>query len=153
MPRLGALARRVYNPGVYESAEISIPVGLSWCNLALERNSWPAVPGVPRGVVDGVMYQGPDSEVVRVMIELSMDGGLTWGQQVREPIPTGGWKIFPTLVGFGAEGGDHFDGRGNLITEVRKGFELGEPTNPDRKGRLIMTVVVRLRTQLEVEVG
>lgn len=153
MPRLGALANRMYPPGVYESVEVSIPVGLTQCELVLTRDNWPVLDGTPRGVVDGVFSAGPDSEVIRVLIELSMDGGATWGQVVREPIATGGWKIFPTIVGFGAEGGDNFDGRGNLIEACRRGFELGEPANPDRRGRLTMTVAVRLRTELNVDVA
>lgn len=152
MPRLGALANRMYAPGVYESPEVAIPLGMTLCELSLERVNWPILIGTPRGVVDGVFFAGPDSEVARALIELSMDGGSTWGQVVREVRLDGGWEIFPTIVGFGTEGGDHFNAVGALVTACKRGFKLGDPTNPDRKGRLTMTIATRIRTELNVDV-
>ena len=153
MPRLGALTNREYAPGVYESPEVSVPLGMSQCELVLERVSWPVLPGTPRGVVDGVFGAGPDSEVVRCLIVLSMDGGATWGQPVFEPIPTGGHKLIPTIIGFGAEGGDHFTVGGVLVTACRRGFQLAQPNNPDRKARLTVTVAATITTELNVDVA
>lgn len=151
MPRLVGLGRRVWQPGTYfrgfnppSDPFIDVPVGLTEVTVLAERNAWPVLSGVP-----------PDNEVLRVLIELSMDGGVTWAESLTIPHPEipGGRIVTPTSFGFGTPGGVLFLFTGDEMTHTSLGgILLPQPSNPDRKARVVMEVLVQLNTQIDVDV-
>ncbi len=151
MPRLVGLSRKVWQPGIYtrgfnppSDPFIEIPVGLTQVTVLAERNSWPILNGVP-----------PDSEVLRLLVELSMDGGVTWAESLTVPHPEipGGRIVTPTSFGFGTPGGILFTFLGNEMLHTTLGpLQLPQPSNPDRKARATMEVIVPLNTQIDVDV-
>jgi hypothetical protein len=79
----------------------------------------------------------PDTggEVVKASIDLSLDGGQTW--------------ISP-FIGLGAKGGDHLTKKGTLSLETKLWSKLPEPSNPDRKIRVVVQNSVYLKTAITV---
>lgn len=126
MPRLVALNRQNWNAGTYESGELAVPLGASKVRVEFERNSWPTLPGTP-----------PESRVIEVTAEISLDGGQTW----------------QLLIAATTEGGDRYSHEtGQLHTHSWMQTNLPEPDNPNRVGRVRMVVNVALNTQIELDV-
>jgi hypothetical protein len=121
MPVLATIPSRDYPEGAWTFGPVAVPVGARRARVRLSREGWADL--------------GATSEVVRVLIEGSPDGGQTWRR----------------LMGFSTAGGVVlFDGEVALETWGR--CRLPQPENPDRMLRARVQALVTLRTALTLEV-
>ena len=80
-------------------------------------------------------YPGKTTEIIKVRVSIALDGV--------------NYRFF---AGFGTTGETLVDRLGNDITDSSIKFELPEPNNPNRRGRVIINVRMRLRTTLDVDI-
>lgn len=106
--------------GTEYTSEIPIPQGLQFYKYSMARGGW----------------TDTGSDVVSVMIEISLDGGLTW----------------PVVRGFTARGGNLVNKTGQILPYSGIRFELPEIDNPNRKVRVKRNVFTNLTTSDEIEI-
>ena len=128
MPRVPIRPREFHNPGEWTFPPFPIPIGATRIKLFATRDNLPVRAG----------GRGIDKKVLLIRVEVSYDGGTTWR----------GYLV-------GSPGGAHFTFRGALQPEITVGPGAGmlrEPNNPNRLGRVVINVRMRLRTQLDVDI-
>lgn len=111
---------RRYNQGTDTIGPVTVPVGTSIVTVRATRDAWPDIGG----------------EVVRLIVQLSFDGGNTWMD----------WG------GFGAEGGDVIRRDGSIAPESSQSLHLPDEQNPLRQLRGLITVNRALSTAITVEI-
>jgi len=146
------LTRQTRDIGRYEStaAGVLIPLGQTFAtvrlrrpNTALGETVWPTITGRPQsdnheetnGRVS-TFYGGLSTEVARVYLYFSRDGGASW--EVCGHVAT--------------TGGDVFNRRGDLLLETTLICELPEENNPDRRLQVVLRCRVRLDTECIIDV-
>ena len=110
------LSTRQIAPGTFTTPDWDVPQGVSRFYAALNRSTW----------------ADTGADVVKITVEESTDGGLTWR----------------TLAGFTAKGGAALDKLGNVLTKS----EIVAPLTPGTKVRAQGQVFSTITTQLEFEV-
>ena len=122
MPKEEIVPRRKINSaeGWISTPEKSIPIGLSFIEFELDRSD----------VVDGDKKQN----LLEMEMEMSLDGGKTWGGVYTEEIESGAIKSYPLLIKAKFPDGVQ-ELRGQIMTKGWRGTEIPQPSNPDRMVR------------------
>jgi hypothetical protein len=106
-----------WDAGVRNFGPFNLPDGSNGFTLELSRDNWPAI----------------GSDVVKIKMDLSMDGGSTW---------------IDTWVGFSTTGGDLLDRQGAIIPTSNISRQL--PPGTGRKIRVEVTTFATISTTLSI---
>jgi hypothetical protein len=114
--------RANYPAGQYPSSQnVSLTVGQSTLLVSASRQSWTSI----------------GSDVVKVEIDISFDGGTTW----------------QLLIGFTASGGTVLDPNSVQATQSSASIGIPQPDNPNRVIRALMQTFTTLSTLVQVTVN
>ncbi len=120
MAVLLAVNARNYPAGTQTTPVATIPVGVETVRIGLSRESWPDTGG----------------DVVSAMVDLSLDGGVTWQSD---------------YFGFTAAGGTLIGRSGAPILISWTQMPIPEPANANRRARARVTLTAPLRTAITIE--
>jgi hypothetical protein len=116
------LQTRNYNPGTFTSPALDMQVGQSKVTMAADRNSWPDT----------------GSDVIKVLFEVSLDGGTNW-QLLGAFIAAGGTVINPWTQ--------------QPQTQSTFTVDVPQPDNTTRQIRASATVFSRINTAVSITVS
>jgi hypothetical protein len=111
--------------GQHLGPPMDLPIGVTRATIRVPRTQRP----------EG---QGKDKDVIRIVAEISLDGGATWDKHP-------GFEMT-------SAGGDIFNMRGDQFLDDVLRFKLREPENANRQLRVMLDLYIPLHVGAHVEV-
>lgn len=120
MPTFTLLPSALYQPGT-QAANRAIPSGLTLATFSID-----------------VSQMLDPAQNYDVLLDLSLDGGLTFASQYPNDAMPPQFGVYPMRVH--RIGGSFVDKNGNPLTAHNIPVPLPDPTNPNRVGRAAITI-------------